>query len=126
MSKAGSSTCGGLALWGQVTMALLLFGCGGSEPQRSVVLGKSVTGIQCEAPKTTLKQLDEEATQLGLELRSTSCAWDGLLYAAVCGGGSSYIRVIEIPANQTGTARSLGYRVPADFYMFVPSGCPTQ
>lgn len=105
-------------------LSIILAGCGGGGGvQPSVLLGKSVENTQCEPPKTTLRQLDLEALAAGLELRSTSCAWDGLSQIAACGAGSRYIRTIEIPEDQIDTARAIGYRSPAEFYMFIRSDC---
>jgi hypothetical protein len=111
-----------------LVIALISEGCGGGgdDYQPSETLAKTVENIQCELPRTTLKQLDDEALAAGLELRSKACAWDGLASVATCGTPSNYLRVIEIPRNQVELARKLGYLAPTEFYMFIPGACPQQ
>lgn len=104
----------------------LLTACGGGDLRASQTVAKLVSNIQCEAPRTTLLQLDAELSAAGVDVRARSCAWDGTVFPAVCGAPSTYLRVIDIPLDQVGVVRALGYRAPGEFNAFLPASCPSQ
>lgn len=118
------STSRFLIALGCIAVLGALNACGGGDPMPSEKLAKSVVNRQCEAPVTTISQIDAELANAGLSVRSKSCAWDGLTYTASCGSPATYLRVIEIPVSQDGAARLLGYKAPSEFADFVPIECP--
>ena len=109
-----------------IALSAALTACGGSDPQPSEKLARSVENLQCEPPRITVRQLEEELAAAGLEVRSTSCAWDGLGRVAACGTPSPYIRVIEVPRDQVARAGALGYMAPSMFPQMLPINCPAQ
>ncbi len=104
--------------------AVLLVACGGGDSQPPVLLAKSVQNIQCEPPRTTMAALDAELQAAGFATRPQRCAWDGLLHCAACGCGSSYLRLIEVPAHRVATAQLLGYMQPNSYPAAEPMPCP--
>lgn len=107
--------------------AALLVACGGGgDSPPPVLLAKSVQNIQCEPPRTTMAALDAELQAAGFATRPQRCAWDGLLYCAACGCGSSYLRLIEVPAHRVAAARQLGYVTPNSFPAAEPMSCPAR
>lgn len=109
-----------------VALSAILTACGGSDPQPSERLARSVENLQCEAPRFTIRQLDAELAAAGLEVRSTSCASDGLGRVAACGTPSPYIRIIEVPRDQVERAGALGYLPLSTFPRILPIDCPAQ
>lgn len=107
-------------------LAAVVSACGGSDVQPSETLAKPVENLQCEPPRVTIRQLDEELATAGVAPRARSCAWDGLGRVTACGAPVVYLRVIEVTQDQTGTARTLGYRSPAEFPNVIPITCPAQ
>lgn len=110
-----------LSLW----LPAFLAGCGdGSEDVAPTTLAREVTNIQCEAPRTTLAQVDQQLADANVQVYSKGCAWDGTVGLAVCGAPSWYLRFIEVPKYQESLVRALGYRAPNEFWRFIPADCP--
>lgn len=97
---------------------------GGSDPLPTEKFAKVVENLQCEAPRVTPAQLDNELVTVGAKVLSKSCAWDGRMYPAVCGAPTTYLQVIEVAQNQADLVRPLGYKTLAEFSEVFPMDCP--
>ena len=101
-----------------------LVACGGSDPLPPVKLAKLVENRQCEAPRMTMKQLNEELIAAKLQLLSQSCASDGLGSALACGTVNPYVMIIEVGGDDIKAASALGYSALSHFpTMTVPLKC---
>lgn len=115
-------TIAGIAL-----ASVALVACGGSDLEAALVtMAKRVSNVQCEPPRVTLRQLDDELEDAGISARNERCAWDGTLSPAVCGAETTILRVIDLPMDQEQDARALDYRAATEFYMFIESDCPPR
>ena len=99
-------------------------GCGGSDPQPSETLAREIESLQCRPQSVTVTQLNQELAAHAIDVKSSSCAWDGLGRTAACDTPIAFIRVIEVPQNQVERAMALGYRPVSSFRTVLPIECP--
>jgi hypothetical protein len=71
---------------------------------------KSLGRKQCEAGGETPETLAAQLKAAGVEATPAGCATDGMMYAAVCGGGDGVLGLLDIPAADAATAAKAGFR----------------
>jgi hypothetical protein len=71
---------------------------------------KSLGRKQCEAGGETPETLAVQLKAAGVEATPAGCATDGMMYAAVCGGGDGVLGLLDIPAADAATAAKAGFR----------------
>ena len=75
---------------------------------------KSLGRKQCEAGGETPDTLAGQLTAAGVEATPAGCATDGMMYAAVCGGGDGILGLLDIAASDAAAAAQAGFRPFSD------------
>lgn len=76
----------------------------------SLSVYKSLGRRQCEAGGETPESLAAQLRDAGVEATPAGCADDGMMYAAMCGGGTGHLGVLEIRAADAERAAQAGFR----------------
>jgi hypothetical protein len=65
---------------------------------------------QCEEGGETPETLAAQLKAAGVEATPAGCATDGMMYAAVCGGGTGHLGLLDIAASDAAAAAKAGFR----------------
>ena len=71
---------------------------------------KSLGRRQCEAGGETPESLAVQLRAAGVEATPAGCADDGMMYAAMCGGGTGTLGVLDIRTADAERAAKAGFR----------------
>ncbi len=85
---------------------------------------KSLGRRQCEAGGETPASLAAQLKSSGIEATLTGCANDGMMYAAVCGGGDGALGLLEIAAVDAAAAVKAGFQPFSDLPDASRQPCP--
>lgn len=90
----------------------------------SLTVYKSLGRRQCEEGGETAESLAAQLRTAGIEVRSVGCANDGMMYAAMCGGGTGELGVFDIPAADAARAAAAGFKPLSDWPDAQRTACP--
>jgi hypothetical protein len=79
---------------------------------------------QCEAGGETPETLAAQLKAAGVEATPAGCANDGMMYAAVCGGGDGVLGLLDIAAADAAAAAKAGFRPFSDLPDASRQPCP--
>ena len=79
---------------------------------------------QCEAGGETPETLAARLKAAGVEATPAGCANDGMMYAAVCGGGDGVLGLLDIAAADAAAAAKAGFRPFSDLPDASRQPCP--
>ena len=85
---------------------------------------KSLGRKQCEAGGETPETLAAQLKAAGVEATPAGCADDGMMYAAMCGGGDGWLGLVDIPAAGAAAAAKAGFRPFSDLRDASRQPCP--
>ena len=85
---------------------------------------KSLGRRQCEPGGETPETLAAQLKTAGVEATPAGCATDGMMYAAVCGGGDGWLGLVDIPAADAAAAAKAGFRPFSDLREASRQPCP--
>ena len=71
---------------------------------------KSLDRKQCEAGGETPETLAAQLKAAGVEATPAGCADDGMMYGAMCGGGTGHLGLFDIAAADAAAAAKAGFR----------------
>lgn len=91
----------------------------------SLTVSKSLGRRQCEEGGETADSLAAQLRTAGIEVRSVGCANDGMMYAAMCGGGTGELGVFDIPAADAARAAAAGFKPLSDWPDAQRTDCPS-
>ena len=91
----------------------------------SLTVYKSLGRRQCEEGGETAESLAAQLRTAGIEVRSVGCANDGMMYAAMCGGGTGELGVFDIPAADAARAAAAGFKPLSDWPDAQRTDCPS-
>ena len=91
----------------------------------SLTVYKSLGRRQCEEGGETADSLAAQLRTAGIEVRSVGCANDGMMYAAMCGGGTGELGVFDIPAADAARAAAAGFKPLSDWPDAQRTDCPS-
>lgn len=91
----------------------------------SLTVSKSLGRRQCEEGGETADSLAAQLRTAGIEVRSVGCANDGMMYAAMCGGGTGELGVFDIPAAAAARAAAAGFKPLSDWPDAQRTDCPS-
>jgi hypothetical protein len=89
-----------------------------------LVVFKSLGRRQCEAGGETPATLAAQLKSSGIEAMPAGCANDGMMYAAVCGGGDGVLGLLDIAAADAAAAAKAGFRPFSDLPDASRQPCP--
>jgi hypothetical protein len=89
-----------------------------------LVVYKSLGRRQCEAGGETPATLAAQLNSSGIEATPAGCANDGMMYAAVCGGGDGVLGLLDIAAADAAAAATAGFRPFSDLPDASRQPCP--
>lgn len=89
-----------------------------------LVVYQSLGRRQCEAGGETPATLAEQLNSNGIEATPVGCANDGMMYAAVCGGGDGVLGLLDIAAADAAAAAKAGFRPFSDLPDASRQPCP--
>jgi hypothetical protein len=89
-----------------------------------LVVFKSLGRRQCEAGGETPATLAAQLNSSGIEAMPAGCANDGMMYAAVCGGGDGVLGLLDIAAADAAAAATAGFRPFSDLPDASRQPCP--
>ena len=89
-----------------------------------LVVFKSLGRRQCEAGGETPATLAAQLNSSGIEATPAGCANDGMMYAAVCGGGDGVLGLLDIAAVDAAAAAKAGFRPFSDLPDASRQPCP--
>jgi hypothetical protein len=89
-----------------------------------LVVFKSLGRRQCEAGGETPATLAAQLNSSGIEAMPAGCANDGMMYAAVCGGGDGVLGLLDIAAADAAAAAKAGFRPFIDLPDASRQPCP--
>ena len=89
-----------------------------------LVVFKSLGRRQCEAGGETPATLAAQLNSSGIEAMPAGCANDGMMYAAVCGGGDGVLGLLDIAAADAAAAAKAGFRPFSDLPDASRQPCP--
>jgi hypothetical protein len=89
-----------------------------------LVVYKSLGRRQCEAGGETPATLAAQLKSSGIEATPAGCANDGMMYAAVCGGGDGVLGLLDIAAADAAAAATAGFRPFSDLPDASRQPCP--
>jgi len=92
----------------------------------SLSVYKSLGRRQCEAGGETPESLAAQLRAAGVEATPAGCADDGMMYAAMCGGGTGHLGVLEIRAADAERAAKAGFRPLKDLPDAQRIPCPAS
>jgi hypothetical protein len=92
----------------------------------SLSVYKSLGRRQCEAGGETPESLAAQLRAAGVEAIPAGCADDGMMYAAMCGGGTGHLGVLEIRAADAERAAKAGFRPLKDLPDAQRIPCPAS
>lgn len=90
----------------------------------SLSVYKSLGRRQCEAGGETPETLATQLRAAGVEATPAGCADDGMMYAAMCGGGTGTLGVLDIRAADAERAAKAGFRPLKDLRDAQRIPCP--
>ena len=90
----------------------------------SLSVYKSLGRRQCEAGGETPESLAAQLRAAGVEATPAGCADDGMMYAAMCGGGTGTLGVLDIRAADAERAAKAGFRPLKDLPDAQRIACP--
>ena len=85
---------------------------------------KSLGRKQCEAGGESPETLAAQLKAAGVEAMPVGCADDGMMYAAMCGGGDGWLGLVDIPAADAAAAAKAGFRPLSDLREASRQPCP--
>ena len=94
-----------------------LCACGNPQaaaPAAALAVFKSAGSVQCQAGGLSTDAAQRKLADAGVSVRSAACGVDGLMHAAVCGGGDGRLVVVEIAAADAAKAAALGLALLRD------------
>jgi hypothetical protein len=89
-----------------------------------LVVYKSLGRRQCEAGGETPATLAAQLKAAGIQATPAGCANDGMMYAAVCGGGDGWLGLLDIAAADAAAAAKAGFRPFSDLPDASRQPCP--
>ncbi len=89
-----------------------------------LVVFKSLGRRQCEAGGETPATLAAQLNSSGIDAMPAGCANDGMMYAAVCGGGDGVLGLLDIAAADAAAAAKAGFRPFSDLPDASRQPCP--
>jgi hypothetical protein len=89
-----------------------------------LVIYKSLGRRQCEVGGETPATLAAQLKSSGIEATPAGCANDGMMYAAVCGGGDGVLGLLDIAAADAAVAATAGFRPFSDLPDASRQPCP--
>ena len=89
-----------------------------------LVVYQSLGRRQCEAGGETPATLAAQLNSSGIEATPAGCANDGMMYAAVCGGGDGVLGLLDIAAADAAAATKAGFRPFSDLPDASRQPCP--
>jgi hypothetical protein len=89
-----------------------------------LVVFKSLGRRQCEAGGETPATLAAQLKSSGVDAMPAGCANDGMMYAAVCGGGDGVLGLLDIAAADAAAAAKAGFRPFSDLPDASRQPCP--
>ena len=89
-----------------------------------LVVYQSLGRRQCEAGGETPATLAAQVKSSGIEATPAGCANDGMMYAAVCGGGDGVLGLLDIAAVDAAAAAKAGFRPFSDLPDASRQPCP--
>ena len=89
-----------------------------------LVVYQSLGRRQCEAGGETPATLAAQLKSSGIEATPAGCANDGMMYAAVCGGGDGVLGLLDIAAVDAAAAAKAGFRPFSDLPDASRQPCP--
>ena len=89
-----------------------------------LVVYQSLGRRQCEAGGETPATLAAQLNSSGIEATPAGCANDGMMYAAVCGGGDGVLGLLDIAAVDAAAAAKAGFRPFSDLPDASRQPCP--
>lgn len=89
-----------------------------------LVVFKSLGRRQCEAGGETPATLAAQLNSNGIEATPAGCANDGMMYAAVCGGGDGVLGLLDIAAADAAAAAKTGFQPFSDLPDASRQPCP--
>lgn len=90
----------------------------------SLTVYKSLGRRQCEEGGETAESLAAQLRTAGIEVRAVGCGTDGMMYAAVCGGGTGDLGVFDIAAGDAERAAAAGFKPLTDLPDAQRTACP--
>lgn len=75
-----------------------------------VTVAKYNGAVQCESSGISLKAMKTELALAKIPAKRARCGVDGMLYPAVCGGGTGRLNLYDIPANKLDAAVALDFQ----------------
>jgi hypothetical protein len=91
---------------------------------KTLTVYKSLERRQCEEGGETAESLAVRLRAAGVEVQSVGCANDGMMYAAVCGGGTGELGVFDIRAADAERAAAAGFKPLSDWPDAQRTACP--
>jgi hypothetical protein len=85
---------------------------------------KSLDRTQCEAGGETPETLAAQLKAAGVEATPAGCADDGMMYGAMCGGGTGHLGLFDIAAADAAAAAKAGFRPFRDLPDATRIPCP--
>lgn len=85
---------------------------------------KSLDRTQCEAGGETPETLAAQLKAAGVEATPAGCADDGMMYGAMCGGGTGHLGLFDIAAADAAAAAKAGFRPLRDLPDATRIPCP--
>ena len=79
---------------------------------------------QCEAGGETPETLAAQLKAAGVEATPAGCADDGMMYGAMCGGGTGHLGLFDIAAADAAAAAKAGFRPFSDLPDASRQPCP--
>jgi hypothetical protein len=85
---------------------------------------KSLGRTQCEEGGETPETLAARLKAAGVEATPAGCADDGMMYGAMCGGGTGHLGLFDIAATDAAAAAKAGFRPFSDLPDASRQPCP--
>ena len=85
---------------------------------------KSLGRTQCEEGGETPETLAARLKAAGVEATPAGCANDGMMYGAMCGGGTGHLGLFDIAAADAAAAAKAGFRPFSDLPDASRQPCP--
>lgn len=111
-------------LLGILAASCFVVACNPVATSSTVKVYKSQGSISCDSGSgISLTTMLGEFNRNGINVRSTHCATDGLVRAAVCGVSTGRLNVYEIDAADLNNAMGMGFRKVESLKGYQPSSC---
>lgn len=80
------------------------------EPMESIDIIYKYTGsVQCEGGGLSIPEMQQQLTDVGIQVLSAACGADGNTYISKCGANDGSIGMFEVPESQAQDASALGF-----------------